>query len=141
MLRQRVTPFIITELAEAMKPQPERRETKINELRARVENLTKKMQLADEEAEEIVNEKIGLKEAIEELEGKKAKLEGDLQTQKSEGNISDLEGQVNEIESELFALRELEKSLSEDLEIAEMSSTGAAEVLCALRIELEGLCP
>ena len=106
-----------------------------------MENLTKKMQLADEEAEEIVNEKNELKGEIEELEGKKAMLEGDLQTEKSEGNISDLEGQVNEIESELFALRELEKSLSEDLEIAEMSSTGAAEVLCALRLELEGLSP
>jgi len=95
-----------------------------------VEILTEKARNADEEMREIVINKTDLKKMIKKIEGRKAKLEEIIRA---------VQVQVNEAENELFALRELDESFSNDLENANKAAVGASEALCALRLELEGL--
>lgn len=105
-------------------------EEKLQEMRMQVGILTKKVRNVDEEVKEIVSNKTDLKRRITKIEGRKVKLEE---------TIIALQVQVNESENELFALRELDESFSKDLENANKAALGASEVLCALRLELEGL--
>ena len=123
--------LLFTEFIEATENRVRKEEEKqLQEMRMQVGILTEKARNADEEVREIVINKTDLKKMIKKIEGRKSKLEETIRA---------VQVQVNEAENELFALRELDESFSNDLENANKAAVGASEALSALRLELEGL--
>ena len=125
--------------------------------------MEERERIADEEVKDITSKKMNVLKRIQEIAGRREMIEYNLRTQQCkilemglsaldaekepsemlmkplEEKVKYLEGAIDVLNTEIGALKEEEKSLAQDVEVAESSHFGTVQVLGALQLELDGL--
>ena len=124
--------------------------------------MKQKERIAEKEVKEISSKKMDVQKIIEDIVGRRALIEYDLRSEQCnllemslsalddeedhsgimepmEEKIKSLEDEISVIDRELFAMKEEEKNLAQDLDDAQNSQLGIVQVLESLKSELDGL--
>jgi len=125
--------------------------------------MEERARIAEEEVKDITSKKMSVLKRIQEIAGRREMIEYNLRTQQCkllemdisaldaekepsemlmkplEEKVKYLEGAIDVLNIEIRALKEEEKSLVQDVEVAESSHFGTVQVLGALQFELNGL--
>jgi len=126
--------------------------------------MEERARIAEEEVKEISSKKMNVQKRIHEIERRRAMIEylrsqqcnnllemnlsapnvevdfDGIFTEPVEEKVNCLENEMKVIDGQLGALKEEEKSLSQDLEFAQESHFGVVQVIEALQYELDEYC-